>query len=252
MTTGISRKTTLRHNVPFRLLVPSGSNPPNRTDAEDREFREFVAFVKAGGAIPPISVVLNPATGQLLIVNGHRRSAVAEFVGLTGVDANITYPNPGEDPFVVRSQLFMSENKHKKFAGKEFFFVMMKSNGKELMSDSMKKAWATIQRHVPSAKDREWLMVHGTKELLDIALKITDYAHTYYTREGQSKLPFWYSTFFRKTMHWLIDFECQRAARDYVNKGKSAKILVNAIENNRNVAKISKPKKTASSEAFAS
>lgn len=212
----MSRKTQFFRSVSLEKLSPARINPPNRTEKEARDFQELVTFIKAGNAVPPISAVFNKEADRFLIVNGHRRSAASAAAGLDSIDVIATIPGEDENPQRVRELLFSEENKAKKFTNKEYFFVALESKGRILMSSSVKKAYALVERHFNSDTDRAWLKENGTPQLLEIAQTVVNYIQSFKTSTGEVCTPQWYSMFMRKAARWMVKYTCQRATRDYV------------------------------------
>lgn len=236
-------------DVDVSLLSGYFANPPDRTDPENPDFKKLVAFIEAGGVIPAIAAVFERTTGRFLISAGHRRSAASKAAGKTKVRADVYYVEPGQgvsaDEF--RVMLYKQFHVSKKFAGKEHFYVAVKTNGNNV-SPGVKDAWNLVERHYGrdmAEVDRQFLLgKKGGAELMRIANQVTMWTNNHYTAQGTPMTAQRFSLFFRKVARWAAgkndEKGCQRDLRDYVAKqillGRTNARLIRAIEKNTSFA----------------
>lgn len=227
------RKTEYK-KIPVGSIDPYYANPPNRTDLDKKDFQELKAFVRDGGTVPAITVVLDPATGRYRLVGGHRRRYAHVLNDVTEIPAEVTHPNQGEKAADVQQEMWMQQHKGRAIVGKDFFFTALETNGEVLMTPQIAKAWKLIVKHVPLDEDRNWLKQVGTADLLFTSQKVTNLKNNLATENGTALTAGQYSSFFRITMRYLIRWRNQRDVRDYLQdmKGGGQK-LIHAIENDK-------------------
>ena len=228
------KRTTTYGTIDVNKTEGYYANPPNRTKEGQDHLNRLIGHVKSGRSVPCITVVYDRVRDVYLIVGGHRRTYAHKLLGLSQIMAEITLPNPGEDPRAVQEELWSEQHQGKPIVGKDYFYTALETDGAVLMTPTVKRAWALVEAHVPDRADREWLKDFGTSDLMFTSEKICNYHNVFNASKKKTLLQDGsFSSFFRTSMYYLVRKKDQREIRDYikVTAAEPDANLLHAIKN---------------------
>lgn len=227
------RQTALHENVPLSKLIPFYGNDPDRTNPDLADFKSFVEAIKAGKVLRgPVRAVFDKTTGFYYVFNGHRTTAASRVVGFNTIDVLAVVPFQDEEVIEVQAQLFEDDNKNRPYKGKAELRTAILTRGKVLMSKSVKKAWATIQKYNVSGDGLDWMAINATPDLIEIMVNVVDFVILARQKDGETTSQARQNSMFVSYMGVIKRMNAQRETRDYVknNWAKAGRVLERALE----------------------
>jgi hypothetical protein len=213
------RKERYLKAVPVDKLIPFPANPPERTDTKAKYYQELKARIIADNKVfPPLSLTFDAKLDMYRINTGHTRAAIAKELEVYELPANVTYPEPGEDPVLVNYKMFMRENATRPYAGKAKLYTAIKTRGQVIMGAATKKQYKWVSDYfLKDDIEAAWIEQHPAPDLLKISILTANAISTHFFSRNE-KIPGApdFGFIVRRTAHFLTEKRCQRELRDYV------------------------------------